>query len=436
MGSLSSMGDLHPTHRLAAQLLRDLATDLVPLSVLERPGPFDRVESHPHCPARPHHADAVGAVVQRELAPPVHLARHPMRAHQIPDLLKVPGRFFPGGVGGPARMAQAGISLQAGPPRSHGITLALHAIHHVQSLLQLGNRSARPGLAPLLADPLRPLDHPLGLGATRRIGRDRHAQPGRPADQVGGQVAARPPGRAVVDSQPNGPAPVLERPSQAGLGRSRVDLGPTPEGGKRPSSRRPRWPRPGSEAKRLRSGRPMGYAPRHRSARSDAALGHAWMRFRTADRAGPAPTRRPESIVGSPGGWGRSSEVGPRRASRGSTRRPRSGGRLARRGRPDGPPPGGHGPGAWGRDIPGSSRSRLARGPASGDDGPYVARARTRRPGKSRIRPERLARGVFAAPGWEQVWASKTAPKKNQEDQQCSPSSSHHPSRGKTYRSD
>ena len=232
MGSLSSMGDLHPTHRLPAQFPRDLATDLVSLLVLERPGPFDRIESHPHRPLGPHDSDAVRAVVQRELAPPVHQAWHSMRAHQIPDLLKVPGRSFLDRVVGLARMVQARISFQAGSPRSHGITLALHAIHHIQSLLQLGTRAAGPGLAPLLADPLRSFDHPIGLGATRRIGPDRHAQTGQPADQVGGQVAARPPGRAVVDSQPDGPAPALERPSQAGLSRSRVDLGPTPEGGK------------------------------------------------------------------------------------------------------------------------------------------------------------------------------------------------------------
>ena len=112
MGSLSSMGDLHPTHRLPAQFPRDLATDLVPLLVLERPGPFDRIESHPHRPLGPHDSDAVRAVVQRELAPPVHQAWHSMRAHQIPDLLEGPRSILPG----PGRRAGPNGSGSDKPP--------------------------------------------------------------------------------------------------------------------------------------------------------------------------------------------------------------------------------------------------------------------------------------------------------------------------------
>ncbi len=42
MGTFSPEGHLHPAHRLPAQFLGRLATDLVPWLVLERPVSFHR----------------------------------------------------------------------------------------------------------------------------------------------------------------------------------------------------------------------------------------------------------------------------------------------------------------------------------------------------------------------------------------------------------
>jgi hypothetical protein len=436
MGPLSSKGHLHTAHRLPAQFPGRRATDLVPLIVLERPFTLHRIEAHPHPSTGPHHSHAVRPVVHRKLASPIHLAGHSMRGHQIPDLLEVPGRFLACRVVGPTRVLQARISGQARLPAPDRIDLPLHPVHLLQAPLQLVARAACPRLAPLLADALPPLHHAIGLRAARRIGQDRDAQPRQPTDQVGGQVAPRSPGGPVVDPQPLGQAPPLERASQRRLGGLGVDLSPAAEGGKRRSSRRPRSPRRGSGASRLRFGRPGGCARRRRSARSDGATRPAWHTPRPASRPGRVPARRPGTSGGWSVGWARRAGVGPGRASPGLARPPRWDVGGGGRGRPGGSSQDGHGAGARAGRSRASAPAGPGRGTASRGDGPCVAAGRRRRPAKRRSRPGRLAPRASDAPGRGPTWASRRAPRENDQREGCPSISPSYPSCGKTYRAD
>jgi hypothetical protein len=438
MDSVSPMSHFHPPHRIPAQFRRDLAADLVPLLILERPGSLHRVESDPDDLPGPRHAHAVRPVVHRNLAPSVHSTWHPMHPHQLPDLPEIPARLFLVRVVGPSRVLQARISLQAGSATHSRITLALHPVHDLQPLLQLDARSAGPGLAPLLPDPLHPFDHPVVLGGSGRIGLHPDVQSGQPADQIGGQVAPRSPGRAVVDSQPLGPAPPLERESQGLLGFSGIDLGPAPEGGKRRSARRPRSPRPQSEASRLRTCPPAGCTPRRRPASSgaDARLERRRTTNQGAGRPAPERGRRFGTIVGSSEGWARRPEAAPRRASRGSIRPPKSGDGDARRGSPGEPRRDRHDRVSRVRDSWEEDRHPPAREPVSGDDARCEARGRRIEPARRRILPEPLAPRFSGVREWGQAWASRPPPGKSREDQGCSPISTHDSSCGKTLVSD
>jgi hypothetical protein len=439
MDSVSPMSHFHLPHRLPAQFSRVLAADLVPLLILECPCPLQRVESDPDDLPRPRHADVVRPVVHRDLAPSLHSTWHAMHPDQFPDLPQIPARLLPGQVVGTSGVLQARMGLQAGSASHARITLALHPVHDFQTLLQLDARPAGPGLAPPLADPLRPFHHPVVLGGSGRIGGHLDVQPRQPADQVGGQVASRSPGRAVVDSQSLGATPPLKRMPQGRLGLSRIDLGPVSEGGKHPSAGQPRSPRRRSEASRPRTCPRSGCAPRRRSARSDADA-RLERRSRTPIRAdgrpGPGRGRRSGTIGESPGGWARRPEADRRRASRGSIPPPRSGDRDARRGPPVGPHRDRHDRASRGRDSRGEGRKSPARGPASGDVARCVARDRRIPPARPRIRPDRLVPRFSDARGWGQAWASRSPPRQGREDQGCSPISSRDPSLGKTSGSD
>jgi hypothetical protein len=438
MNSVSSMSRIHSPHWLAAQFRRDLAADLVPLLILERPCSLQRVESDPDDLARPRHPNAVRPVVHRNPAPAVHSTWHSMHPHQIPDLPEIPTGLFLVQVVGPSRVFQVRISLQPRSATHAGITLTLHPVHDFQPSLQLDARSAGPGLAPLLAHPLHSFDHPVVLGRARRIGHHPDVQSGQPADEVGGQVAPRSPGRAVVDAQLLGPAPPLERESQGLLGFSWIDLGPAPEGGKRRSARRPRLLRRRSEASRLRTSPRLGCAPKRRSVRSDAA---AWLERRTttnraAGRWVPGRGRRRGTIGGSSVSWARRLEVVPQRASRGSIPHPKSAAGDARRRSPGGPHRNRHDRVSRVRDSWEEDRPPPAREPVSGDDARCEARGRRIEPARRRIRPEPLAPRFSAAREWGQAWASRRPPDKSREDQGCLPISTHDSSCGKTLVSD
>jgi hypothetical protein len=101
-----------------------------------------------------------------------------MGPHQLPNFRQLPGPGFRGRLIQPARVSQPRIGLQVTSPLHRRVTLALPAVHHVQSVLQLRRRLAGRGLGPLLANPLRTLENLVGLGQAWRVGRDRHPQPG------------------------------------------------------------------------------------------------------------------------------------------------------------------------------------------------------------------------------------------------------------------
>jgi hypothetical protein len=438
MDSVSPMSHLHLPHRLPAQFSRVLAADLVSFLILEHPGSLQRIESDPDDLPRPGHAHAVRPVVQRDLAPALHSTWHSMHPDHLPHLPEIPTRLLLGRVVGPSRVLQARISLPARSPAHARITLPLHSVHDFQPFLQLDARPAGPGLAPSLADPLRPFDHPVVLGLSRRIGRHLDVQPRQPADQIGGQVAPRSPGRAVVDSQSLGATPSLERMPQGLLGLSGIDLSPETEGGKRPSEGQTRLPRRRPEASRLRICPRSGCAPRRRSARSDARAwpGRRATSLRSVGRPEPGRGRMSATIDGSSGGWARRPEADPRRASRGSIPPPRSGVRDARRGPPGEPRRDGHDRTSRERDNWEEVRYFPAREPVSGDDARCEARDRRIGPARLRIRPAPLAPRFSDGREWEQVWASRLPPSKSREDRGCSPISTRYPFCGKTSCSD
>lgn len=432
MGSLPPPGHLHRHHGLDGQLVGDLAADLVAGLILEGPRAGQRVESHPDHTISPRQADPIRPVVDRQLALAVDSPGHPVGRHQVPDPGQLPGSGLARRVVRPARVAQPGMRLQPGSASHRRISLALPAVHDFEPSRQLLGRPARRRLGPPLADPLRSLDHAVGLGAARRVGRDRDAQPGQPADQVGGQVAARPPGGAVVDSQPLGQPPPAEEPPQRRLGLAWVDLGPTSQGGKRPSPGRPRSPRRRPATNWPGPRRPGRSARRRRPARSDGAGWPGPRKSRADAPMGPTPARPGGTSGASSGGGARRPRGEPQPTPRGSARPPIRDGRDASPGRRGGPHRGWRGPARPVLDSGPSSPPRRGRGAASADGGRSAVISRRRRPGRACLRPAELARGVSVAPGpgWDE--ASKGPPGGDGQVDHCPPISPRKPPCGKT----
>ena len=319
------------------------------------------------------------------------------------------------------------MGLQPGPALHRRVALALPAVRHVQATLQVGRRLAGRRLGPPLADPLRTLDHAVGLRATRRVGRDGDPQPGQPADQVGGQVAARPPGRAVVDPQPFGQAPPPEEPSQGGLGPAGINPGPAAEEGKRPSSGWPRSPRRRLATNSPSPGPSGRSARRRRPARSGGVGWPGPLAVPAASRRGPAPGRPGGAIARSSGGGARRPRAAPRPRPPGPAPQLGCSRRLARAA-PAGSPRGWRGPAWAGGDSRERGRPRPARETASRGDGRCEAASR-----------RRSAREVTPSPCWarsQSFWrigtGTGTTSVRDGGLRQHPPISPHQPTHGKT----
>src|SRR5215831_15247726 len=115
-------------------------------------------------------------------------------------------------------MAQARECLHAALALDAGILLPLDAVQVVDPALQLRRAAAAWGLGPPLSRALTPLHHAVVLGPSRRVPDDLDPQPEEPQRQLGGQVAGRAPGRAIVDPDPRWHPPAAERLPQLLLG--------------------------------------------------------------------------------------------------------------------------------------------------------------------------------------------------------------------------
>ena len=129
-------------------------------------------------------------------------------------------------------MGQAWVRLQAGPERAVGVRLALHLVLLVQPALQLRRVVAAVRLCPILGQPLAPLHHAVVLRPPRRVPDHPDVQPHQPQGKGRREIAARPPGIAVVHPQRYRSTPLPEAAAQLGLHHSGGHLGEVALGGK------------------------------------------------------------------------------------------------------------------------------------------------------------------------------------------------------------
>ena len=162
----------------------------------------------------------------------IDLSSHQAVRQVFGNARPLPQFRFPRRVVSPSRMDQAREEGHAAESVSVRIGLAVEPVHPFQPRLQFLRRRARPRFTPPVRRPLRSLDHPVLLGTPRIVPVHLDTQPEHPERQVGGEVARRSPGGAIIDPQAVGQAPTRERSAEFLADRTGSDLRPGPEGGK------------------------------------------------------------------------------------------------------------------------------------------------------------------------------------------------------------
>src|ERR1700730_1214617 len=176
--------------------------------------------------------DVMIAIVDRHLTFAIHATRKGVFRQMVQNQFHIPVAFLPGLTIVPIHMLQSGKRLPTAPTFDTRILLTLDAVHLIQPLLQLVRVTTSLGLAPAFARTLRPFDHPVVLGAPRRIPAHPHIKADQPQRQVGGPIAFRSPRSAIVDPKALGASPPRKNLTQRILHSGGVNLVPVSLGGK------------------------------------------------------------------------------------------------------------------------------------------------------------------------------------------------------------
>ena len=197
-----------------------------------------------------------------------------------------------------ADQGQAWGRLQAGPERAVGVRLALHLVLLVQPALQLRRVVAAVRLCPILGQPLAPLHHAVVLRPPRRVPDHPDVQPHQPQGKERREIAARPPGIAVVYPQRHRSTPLPEAAAQLGLHHSGGHLGEVALGGKHGCSALPPSIHQPPEASKSSGHRPGVSGRRHRPPTCRAGARPAANSCPAADRVGPEPNHAGAASAG------------------------------------------------------------------------------------------------------------------------------------------
>src|SRR5581483_11814003 len=134
-----------------------------------------------------------------------------------PDPLHVPADGFLGRIVRPPAARQGGKAGQPARAGGDGIACALQGRDVIETRLQFGDGAAGGRFDPALADAMGPFDDGVALAVARPIPEQVDAQAEQPQRQIGRQIGPRAPGRAVVDAQLRGQAPLAKPAAQDGL---------------------------------------------------------------------------------------------------------------------------------------------------------------------------------------------------------------------------
>ena len=177
------------------------------------------------------------------------------------------------------------------------VDLPLDAVHFVHALLQFFRSLASARLRPTFTRTLRPFNHTIVLWTPSGIPGHGHAQADQPQRQVGGPIARRSPGCAVVDAEAFRQAPPRKNQAQRLLHDRGFDQVPRVLGGKSWSARPHRCTHP-RDAANLSVGRcPSAIGQPRPSAKHRADTERADRRLPDVGPEAPPPGRIAETSV-------------------------------------------------------------------------------------------------------------------------------------------